>query len=157
MPDTDVTVRWVQYLLDTNILLAYVSWQALAQYIEATYQLGTRQPTPIISIVSEAEIRVLAAQNKWGLFKIKMLEEKMLDFLTIVPIPYEGLLGAYVEIDDYSRRHGPIMGKNDVWIAATARVTGATILTTDKDFDHLHPQIITREYLSPNSRLEKYL
>ncbi len=63
------------------------------------------------------------------------------------------MISAYVEIDDYSRRHGRVMGKNDVWIAATARVTEATILTTDKDFDHLHPHLITREYVNPNSHL----
>ena len=153
MPDTELTAQGVQYLLDTNILLAYVRWQALARFVEATYQIGTRQPVPIISIVSEAEIRVLAAQNKWGPFKIRMLEDKMLDFLTIVPLPYKNVLAAYVEIDDYSRRNGRVMGKNDVWIAATARVAGATILTTDKDFDHLHPHLVTREYVDPNSRL----
>ena len=31
------------------------------------------------------------------------------------------------------------MGKNDVWIAATAHVNGAILLTTDNDFDHLTP------------------
>ena len=153
MPDTVISKTGVQYLLDTNILLAYVRWQALAQSIEATYQIGTRQPLPIISIVSEGEIRVLAAQNRWGAFKLRMLEEKILDFLTVVPLPYKDVIAAYVEIDDYSRRHGRVMGKNDVWIAATARVTEATILTTDKDFDHLHPHLITREYVNPNSHL----
>ncbi len=102
MTDTVISKTGVQYLLDTNILLAYVRWQALAQSIEATHQLGTRQPTPIISIVSEAEIRVLAAQNRWGAFKLIMLEEKMLDFLTTVPIPYKNVISAYVEIDDFS-------------------------------------------------------
>lgn len=29
------------------------------------------------------------------------------------------------------------MSKNDLWIAATAHVTGATVLSTDKDFAHL--------------------
>jgi len=29
------------------------------------------------------------------------------------------------------------MGKNDLWIAATAYVTEATLLTMDKDFEHL--------------------
>ncbi len=29
------------------------------------------------------------------------------------------------------------MGKNDIWIAATASVLDATLLTTDKDFNHL--------------------
>ena len=146
-------VQEIQYLLDTNVLLAYVRWQALAQYIEATYQIGTRQPVPIISVVSEAEIKVLAAQNQWGQFKKRMLEEKMLNFLTIVPIPYKDVVAAYVEIDDYSRRHGRVMGKNDVWIAATARTEGATLLTTDRDFDHLHPHLVRREYVNPNSKL----
>lgn len=153
MPDVKPPTEWIRYLLDTNILLAYVRWQALAQYIEATYQLGTRQPTPIISIVSEAEIRVLAVQNQWGAFKRRMLEEKMLDFLSIVPIPYKDVLAAYIEVDDYSRRNGRVMGKNDVWIAATARVEQATILTTDRDFDHLHPHLVLREYVDPNSHI----
>ena len=45
------------------------------------------------------------------------------------------------------------MGKNDVWIAATAQVTNTIILTADKDFDHLHPQLVTREYVNSNSHL----
>ncbi len=153
MPETQHELQQIQYLLDTNILLAYVRWQALAQYIEKTYQLSKRQPTPIISIVTTAEIRVLAAQNQWGAFKKRMMEEKLLDFLTIVPIPYKDIISAYVEIDDFSRRHGRVMGKNDIWIAATARVEKATILTTDRDFDHLHPHLITREYVNPDSQL----
>jgi predicted nucleic acid-binding protein len=30
------------------------------------------------------------------------------------------------------------MGKNDLWIAATAYALNAVLLTTDADFDHLH-------------------
>ena len=29
------------------------------------------------------------------------------------------------------------MGKKDLWVAATASVLGAKLLTTDGDFDHL--------------------
>jgi tRNA(fMet)-specific endonuclease VapC len=29
------------------------------------------------------------------------------------------------------------MGKNDLWIAASAHVLGATLITTDNDFTHL--------------------
>ena len=29
------------------------------------------------------------------------------------------------------------MGKNDLWIAATASITKTILLTTDNDFDHL--------------------
>lgn len=45
------------------------------------------------------------------------------------------LINAYVEIDGFS--NGRSMGKNDLWIAATAVVTDATLVTTDGDFDHL--------------------
>ena len=41
------------------------------------------------------------------------------------------------------------MGKNDLWIAATAFVTKATLLTTDKDFDHMHPAFLQRDWINP--------
>ena len=34
------------------------------------------------------------------------------------------------------------MGKNDLWIAATAAVTQSKLLTTDGDFDHLNGSFI---------------
>ena len=43
------------------------------------------------------------------------------------------------------------MGENDVWIAATARRLGATLLTTDRDFDHLHGTWIDRVWIDPNT------
>jgi len=43
------------------------------------------------------------------------------------------------------------MGKNDVRIAATARVSGATLLTTDLDFDHLQGTCIDRIWIDPNT------
>ena len=44
---------------------------------------------------------------------------------------------------------GVPMGKNDVWIAATAHVTGARLLTTDRDFDHLDPTFLGRDWVDP--------
>lgn len=61
------------------------------------------------------------------------------------------MLDVYAEIDAYSqgkhldKKHGLSsrnMGKNDLWIAATALVTNSTLITTDKDFDHLDPEFI---------------
>jgi len=34
------------------------------------------------------------------------------------------------------------MGKNDLWIAATAYTLNATLVTTDTDFDHLDGEFI---------------
>jgi tRNA(fMet)-specific endonuclease VapC len=42
------------------------------------------------------------------------------------------------------------MGKNDLWIAATASVYECKLLTTDLDFQHLHPQFVDVTYISPN-------
>ena len=40
-----------------------------------------------------------------------------------------------------------------LWIASVARATGATLLTTDKDFDHLHPTHLQRVWIDPASAL----
>ena len=65
----------------------------------------------------------------------------------IVSTPSEVIVDAYVDIESYSTGYHPtrflpgndiILGKNDLWIAATAVVTEATLLTSDGDFDHLH-------------------
>jgi predicted nucleic acid-binding protein len=41
------------------------------------------------------------------------------------------------------------MSKNDVWIAAIAKVQGAALLTTDQDFQHLQPAVVQVEYVDP--------
>ncbi len=124
----------------------------LEAYLEATYGLSTISPVPIISIVSEAEIRVLADENGWGAFKRRMLQT-MLDYVRILPIPFADNIEAYVAIETHSRRQGITMGKNDLWIAATAHVTGAHVLTTDHDFDHLDGVFFQRDWVEPASRL----
>jgi tRNA(fMet)-specific endonuclease VapC len=39
------------------------------------------------------------------------------------------------------------MGKNDLWIAASAHATKATLLTTGKDFFHLKNMFIEIQYI----------
>lgn len=73
--------------------------------------------------------------------------------LIAVPIPNRNIVDAYVEIDYYSRAQGRKMGKNDLWIAATARVEAATLLTTDQDFDHLPQSLVKHIYIDPASHL----
>ena len=142
-----------QYLLDTNILLAWIRWgTSLQVYLQATYQLDALATVPIISIVSAAELRVLALQNTWGAQKVRMMDS-LLAYLLVVPIPYKTIVQAYVEIDDFSRRAGVKMGKNDLWIAAAAQVESAVILTTDKDFTHLPQSFVQHRYIDPASRL----
>lgn len=135
-------------ILDSNILLHYVRQNPLAEVIEVRYGLTTADPVPIISIVSEGELRALALQLAWGAQKRQRLED-LLDYFTIIPLPFSRVLAVYAEIDDYSRRNGVAMGKNDLWIAAAASVTNARLLTTDKDFDHLHGVFLSRDWIDP--------
>ncbi len=75
--------------------------------------------------------------------------ERQLAYCTIIPLPFSDVVETYAKIDDYSRRKGGTMGKNDIWIAATAAVTGARLLTTDRDFDHLDGVYLGRDWVDP--------
>ncbi|MBB6051316.1 type II toxin-antitoxin system VapC family toxin [Armatimonas rosea] len=137
------------YLLDTNILVHYVRGGALQQQIEQSYQLYLTPEVPLISYVTEAELRSLAIQFGWGPAKRTQLSYLLGTFRRI-PIEEPQILEAYAEIDAYSVAQGFELGKNDVWIAATAHVTGAVLLTTDKDFNHLDGKFLQRIWIDPS-------
>ncbi len=142
VPMTDLT------LADTNILLALARRGELSARILAKYPLLSSPQAPLISYVSEAEVRSIAARQNWGASRKNQLDFVLSAFIT-VHIHEPGILDAYIAIDNFSIAHGVTMGKNDLWIAATASVTTATLLTTDKDFDHLHPTFLTRDWIDP--------
>jgi len=136
----------MNYLLDTNILLTYVRDKVARKKIETTYQFFGKSSKPIISVVTIGEIKSIAKRNYWGLRKLELLD-KILNQLVIIDINAEDIIEKYAEIDAYSQgklKNNPLpmtsrnMGKNDLWIAATASVTNATLITTDKDFYHLN-------------------
>jgi predicted nucleic acid-binding protein len=80
--------------------------------------------------------------------------KKALNALVTIDINVAEVIDAYVEIDIYSQQHSDgakNMGKNDLWIAACAKASGAALLTTDKDFDHLNPDLLSVEYVDPTS------
>jgi tRNA(fMet)-specific endonuclease VapC len=109
------------------------------------------EPTPVCSIVSKAELLSFGKQRSWDEQRINAAEF-YLDYFTIVGIENDEIIRAYTEIDTFSRFYptGMIkMGKNDLWIAATAYVLKANIITTDKDFDHLHGIFFNRIYIEP--------
>lgn len=76
----------------------------------------------------------------------------MLDELVWIDINRREVLSAYAEIDDFSESQGIKMGKNDVWIAATVKASGAMLLTTDPAYDHLDGTHITRVWVDPETR-----
>lgn len=140
-----------RYLLDTNMLIHYVRGDALATHLESLYSLRASQASPIISVVTVGELRSLALQLAWGEAKLRQLQ-KLLEECVIVPLNLAGIIEAYAELDNYSVKAGRAMGKNDIWIAATAKATGTRLLPTDKDFDHLHPLHIQRDWIDPKAK-----
>ncbi len=135
----------MKYVLDTNIIILYIRDALTKQYIETTYQPFSLPNIPIISVVTLGEIESFARQNNWGQRKLSKLND-FLNELIVTDINSKDVIQRYAEIDTFSQGRmstKPLgmsarnMGKNDLWIAATASVTGATLLTTDADFSHL--------------------
>ena len=140
----------VAFLLDTNIVVSLLRANALGKSIEATYNLQASLSSCLVSVVTVGEMLSLGRQFGWGKAKLDALEA-MLRQLVWIDINDAQILEAYGEIDHASISLGRKMGKNDVWIAATARVSGATLLTTDTDFDHLDGTWISRVWIDPNT------
>jgi predicted nucleic acid-binding protein len=138
----------VGYLLDTNILLALLRGKALGQHIDSAYALKSNLNQSIISVVTVGEMYSLVRQFTWGPAKVQALRD-LLDELVWVDINQTQILEAYGEIDHAMDSAGTPMGKNDVWIAATARATSFTLLTTDHDLDRLDPHWINRIWIDP--------
>ncbi len=141
-----------RYLLDTNILLHIVrggSSSALIAELEAHFELFTGRNRVYVSYVTVAEIRVLGEKNHWGANKWAELNRLLANY-PVIPLSGSNLLDAYVSVETYSHYLGREVGsKNDLWIAVTAFVYQLTLITTDKDFDHLNSQYFPVAYLDP--------
>ena len=115
----------------------------------------------MISSISKGEILSIAMQNNWGERKTEILS-KLLNLIVIIDVvgANDLLMNAYAEIDAYSLKRHPAkilsgsakpMGKNDIWIAATAYATNATLLTTDGKFMHLDKEFIDIKFYYPKN------
>jgi tRNA(fMet)-specific endonuclease VapC len=143
-----------RFILDTNICLAYIRGnRKFCEEIDKCLDLFKPDVQVIISVVTKAELLSLGVQNGWGKNKLNNLK-KILNKLFVIDINESDsdLMEAYAKIDAYSQGRLPEqplemsarnMGKNDLWIAATAYLANAALVTTDGDFDHLHDKWIT--------------
>lgn len=136
-----------KFLLDTNILLAYLRKNELIVRINEELKLNEPDAENFVSVVSLAEIMAIAIRKKYGDKKRNDLLGYLRNLIIVdIHASDQNLINAYVEIDAYSQGQHPNrklnasarnMGKNDLWIAATAHTINATLITTDADFDHL--------------------
>jgi tRNA(fMet)-specific endonuclease VapC len=132
------------FLLDTNILVHIL--RNKRAYFEQTFQIHKPEHRLILSAVTIGELRAFALRNRWGARKQQQMEE-LIDEFFVVEIHNDAIHNRYAEIDTFSQgklddyplsMSARNMGKNDLWIAATASVFNATLLSTDNDFDHLN-------------------
>lgn len=121
-------------LLDTNVLINLIRSKALLPSSSG------------ISIITVGELKAFAVKRNWGYQKRAALE-KIFGEIPILGIE-PSLTDVYATIDAYSQGvllSDPLppgvtarnMGKNDIWIAATALFYDAELHTSDNDFDHL--------------------
>ena len=135
----------MRFQFDTNIALHYLRKSSVMQTVESLFAPFAPGQEPFLSAVSIGELRSIAIQNNWGEPRKQQLEAFFKKFI-ITDINNNPVLDRYADIDAFSQNKlvgKPLqlsarnMGKNDLWIAATASVLGAKLLTTDTDFDHL--------------------
>lgn len=114
--------------------------------------------------MSIAEAQSIVYQNRWGSTKAQRLDE-FFSSVRVISIDHL-LLPTYIGIDAYSQRTHPDyekypfsrprnMGKNDLWIAATASLLNLQLVTTDKDFDHLETSFLSLQKIS-QAEIKKY-
>lgn len=141
------------YLLDSNVFIHLVRNSAIGQEINEKLQLWTSGNSVYISAVTKGELFSFAKQVRWGKTKTDKLHQLLSPSVCIPVDGASALMNAYADIDVYSQaKHDEFpypeaftsrnMSKNDLWIAATAFLFGLPLITTDKDFDHLHPHLI---------------
>lgn len=141
----------VGYLLDTNILVHLIRGDETGKRVDERFGLRENLLVCAILVVTVGEMLSLAQRREWGANKMQALE-KLLGRLLQIDLGDRNILEAYAAIDNFSRDRTYDMGKNDIWIAATAKATGYTLLTNDKGFQHLHDIQIKCIYVDPDKK-----
>lgn len=144
----------MDYLLDTNIIIIYGRGTEMSRAIEEKYNLFDINNTLAISVVTLGEINAIVKKLGMG-EKRKARIESILSRLAKVKLDTKEIISRYGDIDAFSqgklKKKGSFsarnMGKNDIWIAAAASVYDLTLVTTDKDFEHLKGEYIKLDYI----------
>ena len=127
-------------VFDTNAVVHLFRRNALGNVLRSTYGLSAREWRPLLSAVTVGELRSLALQWGWDPGRMHQLDSLLRAFPVIdVYADEHSLCEAYAELDWAARRAGAKLGKNDLWIAATAKVRNAVVVSADQDFEALEP------------------
>ena len=131
------------------MLLGLARGAPWARWAYNHFGLGNSEVIYYTSVVCVGELLALAEKFGWGHQRRSQLN-RLLEEWPALPITDPDILTAYALIDAWScgkqvtapggaspPKSAVKMGKNDLWVAATARATRAVLLSTDGDFEHL--------------------
>ena len=121
-------------VFDTNVVIGYVR----------RYELLPAQV--VLPAVVVGELKSIALRSNWGYQRVDFLAYLVGEYPCIAVV--EELTDLYARFEVYSQGKllgQPLppgmsarnMGKNDLWIAATALYLDMPLHTADRDFDHL--------------------
>lgn len=120
-------------VVDTDVASYVFKWhpQFAPQYVEII-----RGHDLVLSFMTLAEMRQGALDAKWGSHKRDLLEAYLADFSVLHSDSV--LCSAWAKVRNESGRKGRQMSSADAWIAATALVLAAPLVTNNpKDYRHL--------------------
>lgn len=152
----------MDYLLDSNIILIYSRNDEVTRNLESKYKIFSGGNRMGISVVSKGEIEASILKSDLG-EKRKYRIKTLMNQLTTFGINFEEVINSYAKIDAFSQ--GKLiaskkkfssrnMGKNDIWIAATASAFKLKLITTDKDFNHLENDYVNLLYIPLKEMME---
>lgn len=145
----------MDYLLDTNMIIIYSRDSDIAGKIEEKYNFFNERNTLAISIVTLGELDSLIKQLGIGDKRQKRIA-MLLEDVAKIGLNSAEIIQKYGDIDAFSKgklqgKSAPFssktMGKNDIWIAATASTFNLKLVTTDKDFSHLKGTFLDLELI----------
>jgi len=137
-------------LLDTNVVVHVGRGKDLGRRIDQAYGLRGSPERPLISVVTVGEALALGRQWHWGETKMAALRDLLAEFV-VVDISHKDVLERYADIRARDKSGGWNLSHNDTWIAATAAVTDALLLTTDRDFGRVDASILRSIYIDPQT------
>lgn len=156
----------MKFLLDTGMLVGFVRKAPWYLWAKSEFNLGGPEATVFTSVICQGEILALAEKLDWGTNRKNDLKKIMSDF-SALDIGKQPVLNAYAMIDAWTRgcdthpdqlpppKSVLPMAQNDLWIAATAYESKATLISTDKGFNRLKDVWIDFVYVDQKMRLQE--
>ncbi len=128
-------------VLDTSI----ASFMFKASPLLSPYKPHLENAVCFLSFQTVAEMRLGARVDRWGLKQRQALEMFLANFQIVA---YSDILASdWASIMHEARQAGRRLESGDGWIAATALLLSAPLLTHDRDFDaQACPSIIVIRY-----------